>query len=78
MRSNFKVVPANSQQASELNVFFSHACSQTMAEERISKILFDSDSEEEFLRFTDEDIVQPRREIIADSDSLDEAPVLVR
>ena len=49
-----------------------------MAEERISKILFDSDSEEEFLRFTDEDIVQPRREIIADSDSLDEAPVLVR
>ena len=49
-----------------------------MAEERILKILFDSDSEEEFLRFTDEDIVQPRSEIIADSDSLDEAPVLVR
>ena len=46
-------------------MFFSHACSQTMAEERIFKILFDSDSEEEFIRFTNEDIVQLGREMIA-------------
>ena len=38
-----------------------------MAEERSLKILFDSDSEEEFLRFTNEDMVELGREIIADS-----------